>query len=336
MGRGPITEVKAYAKPPVMVMKTASAFMITMDKVPTWANFKMEMGDTTNVLHQIKTFDMTSVSSATLEKLAATCIADPQFMPEKVMCVSVFAGCLCQWIRLVYSYALLVSGQPNSDTRAELDRFYRFAVTRAHPRENQYDEMVRKLERKPTQVTVEQFKVSCDFEVLQAYVALQEKLPFVACDDLSGTPAREMLQQWSSITERLGDMVFQDSPHLRFPVSMLDLARQRVHEEASGTSAKKFLNDSDSYMTKIASTLESAVNEDFSGGLDGFMTALAGDIVGLAMVWSTWRESCKLHGSLSGDSNSSIADAMQLRQTAKEMFRERSADPGSAVHGSGD
>merc|ERR1719217_416460 len=51
-----ISEVKAYAKPPDMVMKTMCAVMTVMGKTPSWAQCKSELGDI-RFLEKVKMFD---------------------------------------------------------------------------------------------------------------------------------------------------------------------------------------------------------------------------------------------------------------------------------------
>jgi dynein heavy chain len=63
-----ISEVKAYAKPPEMVMKTMAAVMTVLDKPPNWAQAKVELNDT-NFLNKIKTFDKDNMTNNTLKKL---------------------------------------------------------------------------------------------------------------------------------------------------------------------------------------------------------------------------------------------------------------------------
>merc|ERR1712228_465602 len=55
-----IAEVKAYAKPPDMVMKTMCAVMTVMEKTPSWAQAKMELNDV-GFLQRIKNFDKDNI-----------------------------------------------------------------------------------------------------------------------------------------------------------------------------------------------------------------------------------------------------------------------------------
>lgn len=98
-----ISEVKAYAKPPEMVMLTLCAVMTVMEKQPSWAQAKTELNDT-NFLQRIKGFDKDNIKEATLRKMEKY-IKNPQFTPKLVMNVSSAAGALCQWVHAMKIYA---------------------------------------------------------------------------------------------------------------------------------------------------------------------------------------------------------------------------------------
>jgi dynein heavy chain len=98
-----ISEVKAYAKPPEMVMKTMCAVMTVMEKTPSWAQAKTELNDT-NFLYKIKNFDKDGITNATLRKIEKY-TKDPNFTPKLVANVSFAAGALCQWCHAMKIYA---------------------------------------------------------------------------------------------------------------------------------------------------------------------------------------------------------------------------------------
>merc|ERR1712232_11820 len=91
-----ISEVKAYSKPPDMVMKTMCAVMTVMEKTPSWAQAKTELNDV-GFLQKVKNFDKDAISNATLRKMEKY-TKDPNFTPKLVMNVSSAAGALCQWV----------------------------------------------------------------------------------------------------------------------------------------------------------------------------------------------------------------------------------------------
>ncbi|CAK0888334.1 unnamed protein product [Prorocentrum cordatum] len=98
-----IAEVKAYAKPPDMVMKTLSAVMTVMEKTPNWAQAKVELNDV-GFLPRIKNFDKDNIKDSTLRKIEKF-TKDPQFTYKIVSNISLAAGALCQWVHAMKIYA---------------------------------------------------------------------------------------------------------------------------------------------------------------------------------------------------------------------------------------
>eukprot|EP00929_Paragymnodinium_shiwhaense_P077086 TRINITY_DN3967_c0_g4_i1.p1 TRINITY_DN3967_c0_g4~~TRINITY_DN3967_c0_g4_i1.p1 ORF type:complete len:2593 (+),score=910.05 TRINITY_DN3967_c0_g4_i1:931-7779(+) len=98
-----VAEIKAYAKPPDMVMKTMCAVMTVMEKPPSWPQAKTELNDV-NFLQRIKNFDKDNIKDATLRKMEKY-TKDPNFQPKLVMNVSLAAGALCQWVHAMKIYA---------------------------------------------------------------------------------------------------------------------------------------------------------------------------------------------------------------------------------------
>ncbi|CAE8702622.1 unnamed protein product, partial [Polarella glacialis] len=98
-----VAEIKAYAKPPDMVMKTMCAVMTVMEKTPSWAQAKTELNDTA-FLPKIKNFDKDNIKDSTLRKIEKY-TKDPAFTPKGVANVSLAAGALCQWVHAMKIYA---------------------------------------------------------------------------------------------------------------------------------------------------------------------------------------------------------------------------------------
>merc|ERR1712110_1080027 len=71
-----LAEIKAYAKPPDLVMKTMCAVMTAMEKTPSWAQAKMELQ--TDFLLKIKNFDRDRIPKTVLRKLTKY-LDDPTF-----------------------------------------------------------------------------------------------------------------------------------------------------------------------------------------------------------------------------------------------------------------
>merc|ERR1719506_3599449 len=98
-----IAEVKAYAKPPDLVLKTMNAVMTVMDKPATWASAKNELNDI-NFLQRLKNFDKDNMSNATLKKIEKY-TKDSTFQPQTVQNVSKAAGALCMWVHAMKLYS---------------------------------------------------------------------------------------------------------------------------------------------------------------------------------------------------------------------------------------
>eukprot|EP00392_Amoebophrya_sp_AT5.2_P008786 g8814.t1 len=98
-----ISEVKAYAKPPEMVMKTMNAVLCVMDKPQGWGAAKNELNDT-RFLEKLKEFDKDHIPNTVLKKVDKF-IKDPTFTPAQVGKVSLAASALCQWVHAMNIYA---------------------------------------------------------------------------------------------------------------------------------------------------------------------------------------------------------------------------------------
>ncbi|SCL97173.1 dynein beta chain, putative [Plasmodium berghei] len=98
-----ISEVKAYTKPPDVVMQTLSIVMIILNKNPSWEQAKIELGDA-NFLNKLKSFDKDSVSDKTLKKIEKF-TKNPIYSPKAVKKVSAATGALCMWIHALKMYA---------------------------------------------------------------------------------------------------------------------------------------------------------------------------------------------------------------------------------------
>ncbi|PFH37249.1 dynein, axonemal, heavy chain 2 family protein [Besnoitia besnoiti] len=98
-----VAEVKAYTKPPDLVVKTMAAVMTVMEKTPSWAQAKVELNDP-SFLTKVKNFDKDSISNNTLKKIEKF-TKDPTFAPNNVLKVSRAAGALCLWVHAMQMYA---------------------------------------------------------------------------------------------------------------------------------------------------------------------------------------------------------------------------------------
>ncbi|CDI82515.1 hypothetical protein EPH_0040020 [Eimeria praecox] len=98
-----VAEVKAYTKPPDLVVKTMAAVMTVMEKSPSWSQAKIELNDP-SFLTRVKNFDKDSITNATLKKIEKF-TKDPSFAPPNVQKVSRAAGALCLWVHAMQMYA---------------------------------------------------------------------------------------------------------------------------------------------------------------------------------------------------------------------------------------
>jgi hypothetical protein len=100
-----VAEVKQYAKPPELLLKTMNAVMTVMDKRATWASAKNELRDV-NFLQKLKTFKKNEISNETLKKINEY-TRDSTFQPQIVQkrTRSILAGVLCMWVHAIKMYA---------------------------------------------------------------------------------------------------------------------------------------------------------------------------------------------------------------------------------------
>ncbi|VTZ70290.1 dynein beta chain, putative [Plasmodium chabaudi chabaudi] len=98
-----ISEVKAYTKPPDVVMQTLSIVMIILNKNPSWDQAKIELGDA-NFLTKLKSFDKDSIPDKTLKKIEKF-TKNPIYSPKAVKKVSAATGALCMWVHALKMYA---------------------------------------------------------------------------------------------------------------------------------------------------------------------------------------------------------------------------------------
>ena len=64
-----ITEIKSFNNPPSDVATVMNSVLVLLEKEPTWANAKKELGDT-NFVNKLKGYDKDNVKSSTLKKLS--------------------------------------------------------------------------------------------------------------------------------------------------------------------------------------------------------------------------------------------------------------------------
>lgn len=147
-----IAEVKAYAKPPDLVMKTMSAVMTVMDKPPNWAQAKLELNDVA-FLPRLKNFDKDNISNNTMKRVDKF-VKDPTFTPQSVGKVSSAAGALCQWV-----HAMSIYGSVFREVEPKRLKL-KIAQETLERKQTQLDNAKKKLEA--VQATVQELKDSYD------------------------------------------------------------------------------------------------------------------------------------------------------------------------------
>lgn len=97
-----LTEVKSYPNPPVKVEKVMEAVMILLQRPPTWAEAKKQLGDQ-KFLDNLRNFDKDNIPDKILKKIGHF-TSDPELEPDKVGVVSFACKSLCLWVRAIERY----------------------------------------------------------------------------------------------------------------------------------------------------------------------------------------------------------------------------------------
>ena len=103
LDKSSLTELKAYANPPLAVEKTLACVMIFMNKPTDWASAKRSMGDI-NFLHELKSYDKDKVKPLILTRVEKI-VASPSFAPSEITRISKAAGALCSWCHAIHMYS---------------------------------------------------------------------------------------------------------------------------------------------------------------------------------------------------------------------------------------
>lgn len=168
---------------------------------------------------------------------------------------------------------------------------------------------------------VKKFKVTREFHLLKECVSIQESLPFVAVDALDPNAFKKVarfLNMVGLLAEHLRvesnkDYRFNNHPKYLYPIpqffpfgfdvdviraarSIQDSpvlvynGREYQYPEELKTRAEKFLKDVDSYMTKIASSIEPRLKDHFATGLKRFKFELKEDLEVFDALWTKYEE----------------------------------------------
>lgn len=290
-----LCEIRAYAKPPQPVMVTMCAVMVLMEMTPTWAHAKTMLGDGNGFVQRVRMFDKDNIAQASLRKLEKF-RQQPDFKPAIVANASPVCGVLCQWVLMMQVYADPTLHERNH-VCSVLDSL-RDIAEKLGPKQAAGGDLGNttwKLNRKNApSLTIEEFKTSQDYLVLQELVAIQEELPFVATDSISDGTAKAKLERWTTLTEKLAQMLFEQGPELHFPLQLVFSARE-MSSMAGGVvvhraCAERFLKDIDCYITKIGSKVGAwlALESD----LASFLAELAELLSEYVRIWKVFGDLC--------------------------------------------
>ncbi|XP_061620043.1 LOW QUALITY PROTEIN: dynein axonemal heavy chain 2 [Phyllopteryx taeniolatus] len=97
-----MTEIKSYGRPPALVEKVMQAVMTLLNKEPTWAEAKRQLGEASFIKTLIN-FDKENISDRVLKRIGNYC-RQPDFMPDTIGKVSLAAKSLCMWVRAMEVY----------------------------------------------------------------------------------------------------------------------------------------------------------------------------------------------------------------------------------------
>ncbi|XP_061921125.1 dynein axonemal heavy chain 2 [Entelurus aequoreus] len=100
-----MTEIKSYGRPPALVEKVMQAVMTLLNKEPTWAEAKRQLGEA-NFIKTLINFDKENISDRVLKRIGNYC-RQPDFQPDITGKVSLAAKSLCMWVRAMEVYGCI-------------------------------------------------------------------------------------------------------------------------------------------------------------------------------------------------------------------------------------
>ncbi|KAG6451921.1 hypothetical protein O3G_MSEX007393 [Manduca sexta] len=199
-----ITEVKSYAKPPQKVEMVLEAVLILLQKEPTWAEAKRQLGDQ-YFLDRLREFDKDNISDKTLKKIG-TYTAKPDFDPEIVGTVSLAAKSLCLWVRAIEKYGkvykIVKPKKERLEEALESLRMKQQILAEARAKLRELSEMIARLQREYDEKVAQKDELERKSKLLQLKLERAEAL----ISGLSGERER-----WEQTVERL-DKEFDNLP----------------------------------------------------------------------------------------------------------------------------
>ncbi|KAG9396803.1 Dynein heavy chain and region D6 of dynein motor [Carpediemonas membranifera] len=104
-----LTELKGFTKPANEVVDVAAAVMLLLSpagklvKDVSWGSSKKGMGNVTDFLNRLLTFDKDNIPQANIKAIAKY-IENPAFNPQNIKAKSVAAAGLCSWVVNIHKY----------------------------------------------------------------------------------------------------------------------------------------------------------------------------------------------------------------------------------------
>ncbi|CAH2077132.1 unnamed protein product, partial [Iphiclides podalirius] len=199
-----ITEVKSYPKPPQKVEMVMEAVLILLQKEPTWAEAKRQLGDQ-YFLDRLRDFDKDNISDKTLKKIG-TYTAKPDFEPEIVGTVSLAAKSLCLWVRAIEKYGkvykIVKPKKERLEEALESLRMKQQILAEARAKLKELSEMIARLQKEYDEKLAQKEELERKSKMLQLKLERAEAL----ITGLSGERER-----WEKTVERL-DHEFDNLP----------------------------------------------------------------------------------------------------------------------------
>ncbi|RVE50586.1 hypothetical protein evm_004813 [Chilo suppressalis] len=199
-----ITEVKSYAKPPQKVEMVLEAVLILLQKEPTWAEAKRQLGDQ-YFLDRLRDFDKDNIADKTLKKIG-TYTAKQDFDPEIVGTVSAAAKSLCLWVRAIEKYGkvykIVKPKKERLEEALESLRMKQQILAEARAKLRELSEMIARLQKEYDEKVAQKEELERKSRMLQLKLERAEAL----ITGLSGERER-----WELTVERL-DKEFDNLP----------------------------------------------------------------------------------------------------------------------------
>lgn len=117
-----LQEMKAFTKPPPLVMMTLEAVNVLLGEKPDWDTAKKVTLNDPKLIDKLKTYDKDNIPEKVLKQLAKY-IAKPEYTPETVGNQSKAAKSLCMWTHAMDTYSKVACEvEPKRQKVAELNR----------------------------------------------------------------------------------------------------------------------------------------------------------------------------------------------------------------------